>query len=199
MKNIEEKLSRFDKDIMEDVESKRQELLDKVIAEYSEKYDRMETKYITESYYVIQGSLKKIDREKNEILAKAIMESRKRVLNKRAESIQRVFDLAKEKLRAFTQGDEYFESLIQTIEKSISTMEKGEFEIILNYSDERYVGPVKERFHCNVRLEDRSIDMIGGFKLINLTQGLFIDGSYSDKLEQQREGFLKTCGIQIEA
>lgn len=199
MKNIEEKLSRFDTDIMQDVESKRQELLNSVIAEYNEKYDKTETKYITESYYLIQDSLKKIDKEKNEILSKAIMESRKRVLNKRAESIQRIFDLAKEKLRDFTKEERYFESLIKTIEEGIVAMENGELEIILNYSDEQYVEPLKEKFACNVRLEDRSIDMLGGCKLINLSRGLFMDASYANKLEQQRESFLKTCNIQVEA
>lgn len=195
---VEEKLEHFANDIMADVALKRQKILDGVDKTINEKYDRKETEFYTEAYEIIQGNLKKIDKEKNEIISKATMANKILLLNKRTEIINNVFESAREKLRAFTLEKDYYDYLVNMIKNDLDAIGDGEIIIILNASDERYLKTLEKQFNHTIKLENKNIDMIGGCKLLNKTTNTFLDDSFENRLENQKESFLHRCKLEVE-
>lgn len=198
MRIIEEKLERFKNDIMVDVAAQKADLLAVFNHAYEEEFDRKETQYLTESYKIIQTGLKKIDKEKHEILSKAIIDNKMQLLNKRSFVIEGVFELAKKKLRAFAASEDYYEYLVEMIESNLKKIGSGEVEIYINDADEKFLEDLRKRFQCMFLLENKNIDMLGGCKLKNKTAGLFIDDSFAKRLEDQKDTFLQNCKIEIE-
>lgn len=198
MRIVEEKLERFANDIMKDVAAQKKALLGEITEANKREYDKKHTEYLTENYNLIQNSLKKIDKEKNEIVSKVIMDNKMKLLNKRTEVIEAVFQSAKDKLKDHSQSDAYFDELVSTIKKSIEGIGEGELEIIISYSDERFLEPLKEIFSQHIKVENKNIEMLGGCKVMNKTKQLFIDDSYLKRLEDQKPAFLQRCQIQVE-
>ncbi|PKM52399.1 MAG: hypothetical protein CVV02_01215 [Firmicutes bacterium HGW-Firmicutes-7] len=198
MKIVEEKLERFANDIMKDVAAKKKALLGDIIENNKVEYDKKQTEYLTENYNLIQNSLKKIDKEKNEIMSKVVMDNKMKLLNKRSEVIAAVFQLTKDKLKIHTQSEGYFDELVGLIKKNIEDIGPGEIEIIISYSDEKYLDPLKEIFNQPIKIENKNIEMLGGCKIMNKTKNQFIDDSYSKRLEDQKPSFLQRCQIQVE-
>lgn len=198
MKIVDEKLKRFANDIMKDVRQQKKEKLESIIEEHKKEYDKKQTEYLTENYDIIQNSLKKIDKEKNEIMSKVVMDNKTKLLNKRTEVIGYVFELAKSKLYSHTQDASYFDELVQDIKNNVKTIGQGELKIIISYTDQRFLGALQEIFgHC-ISIENKNIEMIGGCKIMNITERLFIDDSYMRRLEDQKFAFLKKCNIRVE-
>lgn len=198
MRIVEEKLERFTNDIMSDVTAKRQEILQEVEKELEKKYKEKEMEYINESYEIIEDGLKKIDKEKNEIISKTIMDNRVKLLNKRSEIIDRIFDGVVEEIKEFTKSKEYYDYLVRMIKESINSLGEGEKVIYINYNDKQYLETLNKEFKNNVILENKTIDMLGGCKVHNKNSNIFLDNSFSKKLKDQRDGFLQKCKLEIE-
>ncbi|MBC7960748.1 MAG: hypothetical protein H7X94_12870 [Vallitaleaceae bacterium] len=198
MRIVEEKLERFRNDIMVDVVAQKDAVMAEFNHAYDEEFDRKETEYLTESYNIVQMGLKKIDKEKHEILSKAIMDNKMKLLNKRTEVINGVFALAEKKLKDFARSAAYFDYLTQLIEENLASIGPGDIEIYINHEDEKFIKMIEMKFNVVIHLENRNIDMIGGCKVMNKTAGLFIDDSFAKRLYDQKEGFLQNCKIQVE-
>lgn len=197
MEIIEEKLERFTNDIMKEVSIKRKEIFESVEQAYREKFDKKQTKYLNENYVLIQESLKKIDKEKNEMISKAIMDINKKMLNKRKEIIELVFEQAKTKIKEHTQDKNYFEELVLTIKRNINEIGEGDLEIIISFSDRNHLEALKQIFSQSIILENKNVEMLGGCKIVNKTKNLFIDDSYAKRLEYQKDFFLQNSNIRL--
>lgn len=197
MRIVEEKLERFRNDIMVDVVAQKDALLAEFNHGYDEEFDQKETEYLTDSYNIIQAGLKKIDKEKHEILSKATMDNKTQLLNKRSSVIEGVFILTQKKLRAFSMSNDYFAFLVEMIEANLILIGSGEIVIYINHSDEKHLDDLQKKFQCSILLENKNIDMLGGCKIMNKTAGLFIDDSFSKRLDDQKDTFLQNCKIEV--
>jgi vacuolar-type H+-ATPase subunit E/Vma4 len=198
MKIINERLDEFSKDIMEDVNDKKDKILADIEQEIQEEYDREETAYYAKAYDDIQDGLKNIDREKNEIISQAIIKNKTNLLNKRVDIINKVFESARDELRAFTKQEEYQEHLFKMIEEDLEIIGKEEIEIIINASDEALTTQLEKRFKAKIKVEKSNIDFIGGCKIFNKQTNAFLDDSFESGLMDQKESFLQKCHLEIE-
>ncbi len=194
----EEKLDRFTNDIMNDVRIQKQGILQLAEEENKAEYDRKHTEFLNENYELVQKSMKKIDKEKNEIMSQIIMANRKRLFNKRAEVIDAVVEITKERLYQHTQKEEYFNELVSIINKCIDSIGKGDLEIIISYSDMKHKEALEKIFGKCITIENKNIEMIGGCKLLNKTAKRYVDESYAKRLEEEKDTFLQNCKINVE-
>lgn len=199
MRIVQEKLERFSELVMSDVTAQKDTLLDSAIEGYQKEYDRKESEFLENAYKTIQTGLKMIDKEKQEIISRAIMENQTKRLHKRTEVVQRVFDLAVTKLRDFTKSDDYEAYLIQMIEDCLAEMGTNEAEIIINKEDAHLLPVLNKKFNNQVRLESQNVDMIGGCRILNAAKGYFIDDSFAKRLGDQRNDFMQSCHIKIDS
>ncbi len=199
MKIVDNKLERFAKDIMTDVEKKRQQIIESVDEKLDEKYDVCETQYLTDAYNYIQNEYKKIDNEKNEILSRTMMTCKKKRLLKREEIIDSTFASAKEKLIQFTKGELYEEHLFTAISKGIKQVGDGRLTVYLAPEDSNRIEKLKQSFNdVEFKAESKKREMIGGFKMVNHDSNIFLDESFYTLLYEQKTNFLERCKLDIE-
>ncbi|MDA3846966.1 MAG: V-type ATP synthase subunit E [Vallitaleaceae bacterium] len=198
MRNEEVKLEQFTNDIMTDVALKRQKILDGVDKQLDKEYKVQEKILYAKAYEIIQDGLKVVEREKQEMIAKTLMDNKVKLLHKRTLIIDDVFEEVRNRLRAFTNSKEYLDYLINLIDKNLKLLHEGDKEIVINYSDEKHLDTLKKKFKYEISVERKQLDFIGGCKIIDKVHQLFIDGTFETLLMSKREAFLLDCKIAID-
>ncbi|QUH30255.1 V-type ATP synthase subunit E [Vallitalea guaymasensis] len=198
MRIVEEKIDKFAHDIMTDVSNQRKEIMEQTEKELEAIYEEKELAYLSKAYEIIQSGLKSIQKEKNEIISRSIMDSKREILKAREEIIKGTFLDAQKELEAFTQKKEYQEYLINMIKEDIAKIGDGEILIYIAHTDEKYLNRLNKEFDNKIVLEDKNKKMIGGCKIFNKTKNIYLDDSFYSKLYEQKETFLHNCNLEIE-
>lgn len=193
------KLNHFHRDIMDDVTARTQRIEEKVRQRLEQDYQAKELRYLEEAYTKVQDGLKEIDQEKNEIFSKTIMGCKIKLLNKRKEIMNRVFDKATENVVAFTKTEAYQEYMLTRIRNNIKQLGEGEYIVYVNQADAGLKEIIEAQIeHTTVEIEDSHSELIGGHRLFNQTANIFADDSLNKMIEDQKQAFLKNCDIRIE-
>lgn len=198
MRIVEEKIDKFAHDIMTDVGNQRKTIMEETEKELEEIFEEKELEYLSKAYEIIQSGLKNIHKEKNEIISRSIMDSKRKILKTRDDIIKSVFEDAEGKLVEFTEKEEYLDYLIKMIKEGIGNIGDGDRVIYISYTDEKYLKRLNREFDNKVILEDKNQKMIGGCKIYNKSNNLFLDDSFSSKLYEEKETFLHKCKLEIE-
>ena len=129
-------------------------------------------------------------------LSRREAELAKMLRQNRMRAEREIFDVAKEALLEFAKSEKYDDYLKREFEKvtlefcegtTICAAMERDLEVIKN------ICPIK-----NVKFEKSPNEIIGGFTLTNEVLGIFADCTLRERLEEQREEFLKTSGLTIE-
>lgn len=198
MNKLELKLNDFASDIMTDVNHQKAAIIEQAQLEIDQEYERKELEYLTKAYNLIQDGLKKIEREKNELVSKKMMENRIKLLNKRSEIIEAAFSAAEKSLVDFCGTPEYEAYLLKMIEDNLKIVGREEAVVYLVYTDAAYKSNVESKFKVKVEFENKAIKMLGGCKVYNPARNIFIDDSFAKRLEIERDQFLEKCNLAIE-
>jgi vacuolar-type H+-ATPase subunit E/Vma4 len=198
MRIVEEKIDKFAQDIMADVGDKREKIMEQTDKELEAIYEEKELSYLSKAYEIIQNGLKNIEKEKNEILSKAIMDSKRKILKVRESIISNVFKETENKLIEFTEDKEYLQYLISIIEEDMSKVGDGDIIIYISHSDEKFLRQLNNIFDEKVVVADKNEKFIGGCKILNKSKNIFLDDSFYSKLYSQKETFLNNCNLEIE-
>ncbi len=124
------KVEDFRADIMSDVSERKQNIERKLKEKLKRDYDEKELQFLEEAYDIIQDGLKKIEREKNEVISKTAMENKVRLLSKRKEIIDTVFKKAKDRILEYTKTEEYKKELVEKIKAIWNIWEKASMSSI---------------------------------------------------------------------
>lgn len=198
MPTIAVKVERFKSEIMNDVADRKRRIEAVADEKLAKDYEKKELEFLEEAYEIIQSGLKAIDREKSEVISKAHMENKVKLLAKRKEIIDTVFGRAKAEVEKFTQTEEYKKMLIEKIHKHMEYLGEGDYIIYLNYKDKELYNDIQTEFKdSKVFFERKNIEMLGGCKLHNTTSNVYLDDSIAKRFEQEEENFLQECGIEI--
>jgi vacuolar-type H+-ATPase subunit E/Vma4 len=193
------KLTNFSIDIMADVSLQREKIVAEVDERLKKDYDLKESQFLDQAYDLIQKGLKIVDKERNEVVSKTLMENRVKLLSKRKAIIDEVFEKAIQQIREFTKTEEYKLDLLDRIKRHLEFLGEGNFIIYINYKDKELYQFVHDAFpYTKVFIEKRYIEMYGGVKIHNTTTNVYIDDSIAKRLEEEEENFMHYCGIEIE-
>ncbi|MBN2222569.1 MAG: V-type ATP synthase subunit E [Vallitaleaceae bacterium] len=199
MNEMDKKLNRFNDEIIGYANEKSQIIDEKVKVRLNKELDEKEMQCLGEAYLRIQSELKKIDKEKNELASKTLMENKISLLNKRNEIIDSVKAMLKTRLSKYVKSEEYYQRMLNKINDHVDFMGKGDYIVYINYSDKELYTKLANRFpDISFKVERKSLDMIGGLRIHNLTNNMFIDDTLSKNLEEEMEEFLQYCGIKID-
>ena len=198
MRIVEEKIDKFAQDIMTDVSKKRKAIMEQTEKELDAIYEEKELAYLSKAYELIQNGLKSIQREKNEIVSRAIMNSKREILKARENIIKNTFKNAEDKLKDFTLQDNYYDYLKKMIKDDKVEIGDGDIIIYISNTDDKHLNMLNKEFNNQVILQDDDTEMIGGCKIFNKTKNIFLDDSFYSKLYGQKEEFLHNCNLEIE-
>ncbi|AVM69989.1 hypothetical protein C3V36_12515 [Lachnospiraceae bacterium oral taxon 500] len=200
MLELSEKLKKFSAEVLGEAAESTQKQWEMFLEEQKKDYDRKETEYLEDGYTAIQAGLKKLEKDKNSRLSKALMENHQRVLQRRMEIVDQIFAKLEQQLADFTQTEEYLELLRGRIRRTIEYLGAGKKKIILTEADrERWPQLADEFAEVVLETEKRQTKsgMIGGCQGYQEDGNVFYDDSFAGQIQEQREHFLQGMAAEL--
>lgn len=120
----------------------------------------------------------------------------KKVFSRRNEIADKTLSSVAEKLKDFTQSEEYGPFLLKSAESILRSFGCESVTLLLRPEDMKFGTEITEKFPNASVSEDASIK-IGGVKGINSIVTLLIDDTLDSRLEQQKRWFEENSGLYI--
>lgn len=198
MEHVEDKLDHFSKMILQSATSKRNEKIETVEKEKQKVLEKKELEFLEEAYHQIQDYLRKLRKKKNEIISRATMDGRRKLLNKREKIVKEIFQEVEEEILQFTKTPEYYAYLVESIKKNQQLINDEDVTIFISPTDEQYLEELNKKFQNKVMVDEKEQDMLGGCKIVSKTKNIVVNDSLRQKLNQQRKQFLHDSKLEIE-
>lgn len=153
-----------------------------------------QAKKASEDY--VKAKTASIKLEAGRRISESAAECRKKVFSRRNEIADKTLSSVAEKLRAFTQSEEYKPFLIESAKSILESFDYGNVTLLIRPEDMKYEADILSEFSNASVSEDESI-RIGGVKGINSIVTLLIDDTLDSRLEQQKRWFEENSGLYI--
>ncbi len=197
MERIESKLDTFATMVIKDATHKAGMLLDKARAENQDRMENAEISFLRDAYQSIHEAMNKIEKENNEVYSAKLFEAKQLLYKKRQQIMDAVFQRVQDRLEQYRMGKEYPDRLEAFLRKGLNEVKAGEVQVIVDSMDLACVEQIKERLNQSFTIRQSEEPLMGGCIVINRATGLMADYSFSTRLEQQREVFLESSGMNI--
>ncbi len=194
---LEEKLRNFSTLVMADARKKSDEITREAESEKQKKLKVNEDKILNNAYNIIQSSVLKYDKEDNERVLHAEVEAKKRILKKREEIVDRVFESVAEKLDAFVEGDDYEAWLEKLCAKAAEEIGGSGKTVYLTSRDMKYADKISAAAGgADVKMS--SENFIGGIKMESEEKHISVDYSLKSLSENEKNNFIQNAGLSID-
>ncbi|HHU91154.1 MAG TPA: hypothetical protein GXZ22_08900 [Clostridiaceae bacterium] len=198
MNRTEEKLNKFSYMVMKEADAKKKELISQAEKDRIKTIAEKEIMFLKKAYDQIHESLARIEKEHNEEVSKAILESKQTLFNNREEILKQVFSNVRGKLEDFKHKDEYRSYMIKMILQSLEQIGKGDILIYADSDDIPLIEEIKAKSGVRFELFESEEQLVGGFIICNKTKGLMYNYSFINGLKQERDSFLENYGLSID-
>ncbi|MBC8584098.1 V-type ATP synthase subunit E [Youxingia wuxianensis] len=172
------------------------------ISKQAEDFQEKELSRVKES--IEQGAERKIQDDMDEIIESAKKQiaqfdndQKQKLLNHREELIQRVFATVGKKLSEYTYTDKYEQEILAKVTEAGAnhSLENSIFQ--MTKRDSALYEKIKEAFGMPCEVKSDVTVEIGGFKLVNLQQGILIDETLDNRLQEQKRWFYQNCDLGV--
>lgn len=198
MNRTEEKLNKFSYMVMKEADAKKKELISQAEKDRIKTIAEKEIMFLKKAYDQIHESLARIEKEHNEEVSKAILESKQTLFNNREKILHQVFSNVRGKLEDFKRKDEYRSYMIKMILQSLEQIGKGDILIYADSDDIPLIEEIKAKSGVRFELFESEEQLVGGFIICNKTKGLMYNYSFINGLKQERDSFLENYGLSID-
>ena len=199
MSNLTEKLARFQSTVLREASTRKDEIVSKAIEDRKTLLSDSEMQYLKQAYESIQDAVRKIDKEINEEVSKAIVESKQALFNRRDEILDSVFGNVRKVLLKFRTRDEY-KPLFQSLVKS-GLEEVGNGSRLIVYVDEEdreLAEKIRAELGSSFSVALSDDTLYGGCRIVNRDAGVMSEKSFVSRFNRERDDFLETYQLSIE-
>lgn len=193
-----EKLGKFSDMVMQESGRKKSELVLKAEQEKKDFIAASEIQYLRNAYEKIQETVRKLDKQYNEEVSKAIVESKQALFNRRDEIIDSVFLSLRERLRQFIGTDNYKSLMENLLKTAISQSGEGEIRVMVDTEETALFEEIRARLGAGFRIMGSEEAMLGGFLIIDKKRGFIWDYSFLSRLGNERMSFLEKYDLSID-
>lgn len=199
MQSQDEKLGKFLQAINEYSEKQRQRILSELEEQNKIELERAEKETLSDAYRMIQLQTSDVRSSISRELSARELQSRKKLLEQRAEIECDIFARAADRLKQFTATEDYRGYLTDCAKTAAQAFSAapGETVFRLRPDDMAYKLDITAAFGGECAVEaDKSI-VIGGVLCINSRLGKAINATLDSRLEQQRDWFCENSGLLV--
>ncbi len=198
MDNTVEKFSKFSHMVMKEADEKKKEIITQAEKERQETIAYNEIQCLKRAYENIQDTVRKIDKDINEEVSKAIVESKQALFNRRDEIMNAVFQHVKEKCIAFKHQEGYKSYLEGLVKEGLSQVGQGIIHVLADQDDLGLLEEIRAQMGMPFQISESDEQLFGGCLVVNRTKGLMCDYSFASKLSEERSTFLEKYKMSIE-
>lgn len=130
-------------------------------------------------------------------LARKEDEGKQQLYRRRSEMVDEVFDKAQQKLKNYTQTEQYKTSLLKNAAEAARYFAGEQVVVCIKQEDMPLKDEIEKCFNNNCSVEAVSSIYIGGLKAQCERIGIVVDFTLDTKLENQREWFCKTPSLRF--
>ncbi|MGI6086230.1 MAG: V-type ATP synthase subunit E [Acetivibrionales bacterium] len=198
MNRIEEKFNKFSYMVMKEANKRKKEMISQAEKDSAEMLSEKEALCLKKAYDHIHESLVKIEREHNEEVSKAILDSKQTLFNRREEIIQSVFSNVRGKLEEYKRSEDYMSFMKEIIMEGLEKIGHGEIQIFADHEDISLIEEIRVELGASFNLSESEEHLLGGCLMCNKTRGIMYDCSFIDRLEAEKSSFLENYGLFID-
>jgi V/A-type H+/Na+-transporting ATPase subunit E len=197
MTTIEDKVKLFIKIIYEKIDESKEKEFQEFIKEKELRFEELR-KYIEDKKLeTINESHKRSEVRAAELITSQKIKSHQEILSLKQKFIKETIELLKKNFESFVQSEDYKEFLLELIEKSLTTIDKEEYTLLLSAKDLECYGDmiinIAQRCGKVISIGEAKKAIIGGY-LIEHKSGKFrIENSFAAKIRE----FEEYIGLQV--
>ena len=181
---IEEKLESFSKKVMAEAEHKNSLIIEKNDADLQRELEQTRQLERRKAEDALRLAKHQAIRQHERAVAAAKLESKKKLISRRSEMLNVLFDNVRRRLEEFIKTAEYADYLMSEI-KPLTEKYQG-LTVRLCQNDMKYASMITDAFNVDVKPSDN--DFFGGFIAYTTGRGV-LDHSFKSRLERERERF----------
>lgn len=192
MTTIDDKLELFNKLIFDKIYTEKKVEIDKFNKEKEEILKKQKEKQEEKKNAFIDDANKRGKLKENEIAAKEGIDISQKLLAMKKELLKETMSALVNRIKEFTNTEEYKDFLFKLIEQSEEILEDKNYILSLTDQDkERYGEEIKKQFSekikGNIELKSSELDILGGL-IIEESEGNYrINNTLINKLDDTRE------------
>ena len=198
MANSEEKISKFVQAITKYAQEHSEKIHREVEDFKTERLKQAEEEVLVDTYKLIQKERDGLRSDLSREISRRDMAERKKMLARRKEMADAVFNDAVEQLMAFTASPAYTDKLKKSLEKMTAILPPEDTVYFLAQKDAALMDTLSPLCPAGSRMETADDIHIGGLRGENMTAGIIADDTLDTKLDMQREWFTKHSGLTVE-
>lgn len=184
---FDKKLEQFSNIVLREASEEKQRVLAEVKTKINEANKKTKEDIIKKAEYNLKLEIEKTIREKNETVSKKAIESRRIVIEKRKELLDKIYSSVTERLIEFTECSEYSNWIIEKIEKAKLDLNDINVVVYISESDKKLLNTILEKTKVKLKL-DESIKL-GGCKIVSETQNMLVDNTLKNMLDEAFNNF----------
>lgn len=188
MSTTEQKIKKIEDIILQKAGAKADSIISKAMAQKRDLLEEKEMEFLQKKYKEINTATLDIRRKTTQYISSFEIKNKKRLLLKRDDFCNRIFENVFVKLCNFTTQEEYV-NMFQEKLKNMKYQDLSIIDFYIKKGDVALKDAIISRFGDDVSIiEDGSI-RIGGFKSVNKLTGLCLDETFDNKLDEQKSWF----------
>lgn len=198
MKNIEEVVRYIEDEISKAADAE----CNSVLAEVNEAKDKAEQELYKEAKRDAQlqlaAHLAEIEADATIEISKSNSETTKKLIAKREEYTEKVFEAVLAQLNAFTASKDYEAFITKKVEKAAAIYAHDGSVFLIRKEDERHVDLIKKTYghECEVKIDP--MIQLGGFIFQNQNSHAIYDETLDAAFKDQHEWFANHSGLIIQ-
>lgn len=196
MQNIDQIFLYMKDEIEREAANEEKAILDEVKALEDEAYESMKAEAKKDAELKLKQDVEEMTSQASAEISESHIERTKKLINKRDEYVQIVFNEAKEQLLAFSQSDDYLTFMKAKIEKIAGDFDEDSIMHVAS-KDLSLKDELIKTFQKAIQVEASEDIVIGGFIIENKKSKLVVDESLDFALKNQKEWFNKNSGLII--
>ncbi len=193
-----EKIQAFSKVIMDEVAEKKEQIINEANSEKQKVLEQKELEFLYDSYKEIQKAVRKIDLENNELTSRSIIESKRKLYEKRNNIINNIFLDVEKRINDFKKTPDYYTFIKDCIKNAIDVIGKNDLVISVNNEDRDNTNKIIKELDLQCEVEISEKDILGGCIAYSKESGLLINNSIIDRVKDQKQRFLENFNLSID-
>ena len=173
---------------MQKASAKADSIISKAMAQKRDLLEEKEMEFLQKKYKEINTATLDIRRKTTQYISSFEVKNKKKLLLKRDDFCNRIFENVFVKLCNFTTQEEY----VHMFQEKLKNMKYQDLSIIDFYvkkGDVALKDAIISRFGDDVSILEDGTIKIGGFRSVNKLTGLCLDETFDNKLDEQKSWF----------
>ena len=188
MSTTEQKIKKIEDIILQKAGAKADSIISKAMAQKKDLLEEKEMEFLQKKYKEINTATLDIRRKTTQYISSFEIKNKKRLLLKRDDFCNRIFENVFIKLCNFTTQEKYVDMFREKL-KNINYQDLSVIDFYIKKGDKALSDVIISRFGADVSIIEDNDIKIGGFRSVNKFTGLCLDETFDNKLGEQKSWF----------